>query len=105
MQQILEDRTLLGTLDEELRKQLMMVAGRMSRPFRLELTKLGKQYRRKQKRKNRVKDRESVSTTAIREARLNEVYVAPSQNLLPAGEAIRELTKSRPCYVCKTHFT
>lgn len=105
MESILQDRTLLGGLPQELRKEFMMYAGRLSRPDRLELMKISKAHRRKKKRKQIAEDRVSTANTVIREARLNPVFVPPSEQLLPAATTERpRLNKPKACYVCKAPY-
>jgi NAD(P)-dependent dehydrogenase (short-subunit alcohol dehydrogenase family) len=106
MENILNDRTILGTIPEPLRRSFLMAAGRVSRPERLELMKIGKAYRRKKKRKRIALDRQATATTAIREARLAPVFTPPPEVLLPRRADDRpRLGKPRACYVCKTEFS
>ncbi len=106
MEKILKDRTVLGTIPQELRTSLMMTAGKVSRPDKLQLMKLSKTYRKKEKRRQLVLDRKATANTAIREARLAKVFTAPAQQLLTDGAPQRpKLNKPRACYICKTEFT
>ncbi len=107
LEKIVSDRTLLGTIPQDMRKNFLMIAGRFSRPERLELMKMGKIYRKKKKRKELLMDREATSNTIIREARLSPVFVPPSPQLAFEKEKQErpKLNKPRNCYVCKTPFT
>ena len=108
LQSILDDRRRLSSLSPEKRKDLMMVAGRVSRPEKLEVMKITKKHRRARDYGKRMKDREKTAATAIRKAREAEVYVPPPVDLLAPVQATREdrprLNNPRACYVCKTEF-
>ena len=51
LESLVNNRLLLQDLDPEQRKALLMAAGRVSRPERIELIKVTKQYRREMKKK------------------------------------------------------
>ncbi|MEQ1843587.1 MAG: SDR family NAD(P)-dependent oxidoreductase, partial [Verrucomicrobiales bacterium] len=105
MESFLKDRTLLASLPQDVRQAFMMNAGRLSRPDRLELMKVSKAHRRKKKRKQIAADRVSTANTIIREARLNPVFVPPSESLPPQSKDERpRLNKAKFCYVCKTPY-
>ncbi len=107
LEAILLDRRSLASVSPEKRKLLMMAAGRVSRPEKLEVMKITKRHRRARKYKERMKDRQATASTAIREARLNEVYTPPVTALLP-GEVAKErpkLNNPRACYVCKREYS
>lgn len=112
LESILEDRTRLSEMPDELRVAFMIAAGRVSRPTRDETRKGAKAFRRIVRKKAQSHDREVRASTEIRAARRAEVFTAPPQ--LVQGEAppgadapaeARELVKARACYVCKTWFT
>lgn len=103
-EQILENRTLLATLSEEQRRNLLIAAGKVSRPSRYEIMKLSKVYRRTKKRKERAVDRQNTAGTVIREARRSPIFVPPPVNLLGLSSDRPRLNKPRNCYVCKTQF-
>jgi NAD(P)-dependent dehydrogenase (short-subunit alcohol dehydrogenase family) len=105
LRKILNNRACLGTIPQELRKDLLMAAGRVSRPERIEISKLAKIYRRTKRKKEKGKDREATAATAIREARKNAVFTPPPLSL-PNPEIERpKLNYPRACYVCKTEFS
>lgn len=106
LDRIVKDRTLLGTIPIETRKNFLMSAGRFSRPERLELQKMGKIYRKKKKRKENQEDRLANAKTIIREARLAPVFVPPTPQLALEKEKTErpKLNKPRNCYVCKQEF-
>ena len=116
LESIVEDRSRLSTMPDDLRVALMIAAGRVSRPTRDENRKSAKAFRRVVRKKILGHDRDVRAGTEIRAARRAEVFTAPAQlvegerpaaadtNGATEGEA-RELIKSRACYVCKTDFT
>ncbi len=104
MESVLQDRTLLGSISEDLRCSLMMAAGRLSRPDRLEYRKLGKAYRKKNKRKQIAHDRKLNAQTAIREARQATVFTPPPLQLTSPTQMKKRLERPRNCYVCKQEF-
>ncbi|OJY22926.1 MAG: oxidoreductase [Myxococcales bacterium 68-20] len=115
LESILEDRTRLTVMPEELRVAFLVAAGRVSRPSRDEKRDIAKGARRIARKKAQSHDRDVRAATEIRAARRAEVFTAPPQ-LVPAEaspgpsgasgeEAARELVKGRGCYVCKTWFT
>ena len=108
MQAVLEDRSRLSEMPDELRVAFMIAAGRVSRPTRDETRKSAKAFRRIVRKKVQTHDREVRAATEIRAARRAEVFTAPPQ--LVGGEAaaegeVRELKNPRACYVCKTWFS
>lgn len=112
LESILEDRTRLTEMPDDLRIAFMMAAGRVSRPNRDDNRKTAKAFRRIVRKKAQNHDREVRAGTEIRAARRAEVFTAPPQLVqgeAPAGEEheepARELVKARACYVCKTWFT
>lgn len=115
LESILEDRTLLSEMPDDLRVAFMVAAGRVSRPSRDDNRKSAKAFRRVVRKKAQNHDREVRAATEIRAARRAEVFRAPHQLVqgevresdaatADAGDA-RELVKPRACYVCKTWFT
>jgi len=116
LESILEDRTLLSDMPDDLRVAFLIAAGRVSRPTREENRHGAKAFRRIVRKKVLTHDREVRASTEIRTTRRAEVFEAPPQ--LVEGHAAadgaggrdaatdaRELIKPRACYVCKTEFT
>ena len=116
LESILEDRTLLSDMPDDLRVAFLIAAGRVSRPTREENRHGAKAFRRIVRKKVLTHDREVRASTEIRTTRRAEVFKAPPQ--LVEGHAAadgaggrdaatdaRELIKPRACYVCKTEFT
>jgi NAD(P)-dependent dehydrogenase (short-subunit alcohol dehydrogenase family) len=104
---VVRDRSLLAEVPLALRQALLIAAGRMSRPESFQEKRLVRALRRGRRRRNEAEDRETRAATGIRMAREAAVFVAPSLSL--PGEAspepVRELKKSKSCYVCKAEFT
>lgn len=103
LETLVEDRVGLSLLSQAERKALLIAAGRVSRPDKLERMKLAKTQRRLQKRREIKHDNEVRNQTAIRRAREEAVYQAPLR--LPSPQSPpRKLHHPRACYVCKTHY-
>jgi len=102
---LVEDRSKLVTLSAETRTQLLIAAGRLSRPTRHEGVRENKAFRRYSKKVAREEDRAARAETAIRQARLSPVYEAPAQLTGEVeGAPVRELKHARGCYVCKAEY-
>lgn len=104
LEALLEQRSDLSKLDEESRKKLMMAAGRLSRPHRMETVKLNKSYRRMKHAKMQLKDRSSRASTGIRKAREAKIYIPPPRVEGAETAQERRLEYPRNCYVCKAEF-
>lgn len=106
LETILQDRGVLARAPEEIRIALMVAAGRVSRPNRVEALKLSRELRNQKKQVLETQDRKTRATTAIRQARSAYVFTAPTWR--GAGRALEEdsgeLQKPRFCYVCKAEF-
>jgi NAD(P)-dependent dehydrogenase (short-subunit alcohol dehydrogenase family) len=105
---VIEDRTRLREIPDELRHSFIIAAGRLSRPNRDESRKAAKAFRRIARKASQDHDRAVRAQTDIRVARTADVFTAPAQLLLGDGAAAPadrgELRKARACYVCKTWF-
>jgi NAD(P)-dependent dehydrogenase (short-subunit alcohol dehydrogenase family) len=113
LESILDDRSRLSEMPDDLRVAFLVAAGRVSRPTRDENRKSAKAFRRIVRKKVLSHDREVRASTEIRAARRAEVFTPPLQLVegegagdgADAAAPARELIKSRACYVCKTDFT
>jgi NAD(P)-dependent dehydrogenase (short-subunit alcohol dehydrogenase family) len=115
---------LLAVVDRQTRKRLMMAAGRVSRPDRVEQTLASRAVRKKTKGERRAADEAELQRTGIRQMRLSPVFVTPDPRTIAdseggrferstelPGAAAREARGSREagpslhtprsCYVCK----
>jgi len=106
---IVADRGSLAGIDAETRRELLIAAGRVSRPERAEQRKLAKAMRRREKDAVRAADDALLHATGIRELRRAPVFVTPGAatppELPPASAEPRLLHEARKCYVCKAEFT
>lgn len=103
----LENTDLIYELSQEKRKELMTLAGKLSRPNKEEFERRKKDAKKATKRKQAERDRHARKETGIRSAREALIFEAPK--LLTAAELedkeIPDLTTPRNCYVCKDMFT
>lgn len=106
---IVADRGVLASVPLEMRQDLLIAAGQVSRPQSFQEKRLVKTLRRVRRTGEEAQDRESRAVTGIRQAREASVFVAPALALPGEGgepaKAPRELKKPRACYVCKLEFT
>ncbi|MFO0677970.1 MAG: SDR family NAD(P)-dependent oxidoreductase [Polyangiaceae bacterium] len=108
LESCIEDRTRLLAVSDDVRKRLLMVAGRLSRPTRDELIRGSKAIRKVKRRKAREEDRVLTANTEIRRVRAEAVFVAPALRSangdVADAAAPPELNKPRHCYVCKVEY-
>ena len=112
-------RGLLASMDEPVRRRLLVAAGRLSRPERDEQRELAKAFRRRDREGRKAADGELLDATGIRAARRAPVFRTPDPALAeapgsaataeaPAGSDGRErgpeLARPRKCYVCKAEY-
>lgn len=113
LERIVEDRTVMTLMSEDLRLRLLIASGRISRPTREEHRPTSKLFRKIVRERRQEHDRDVTATTSIRAARRDKVFVAPARlveaSVIPESpvteEAPRELEKARMCYVCKVEYT
>jgi len=106
LESIVEDRGLLAEVPLELRRALLIAAGRASRPQSYQEKRLVKALRRRRRRADDEADRAARAGAGIRVARESPVFVPPAALLGPAPESpAPELRKPKACYVCKAGFT
>lgn len=105
LNKILDDTSVLHDLSEEQRVELMISAGKLSRPSREEFEKRKKDKKKAAKRKQQEKDKHARKETGIRSAREAVVFEAPKliANIKPQDTP--DLTSPRNCYVCKKLYT
>ncbi|MBI5201256.1 MAG: SDR family oxidoreductase [Elusimicrobia bacterium] len=102
-----DDPTVLASLTTEERKELMIAAGRVSRPERDESRKLSRRLRIQRKDQRKASDKQIRASTQIRMARKESVYVPPPMLAapeMPKQDAGPELSQPRYCYICKGEF-
>ncbi len=105
LEQLIDNRLLLSAIEPEKRRALLMAAGRISRPDRLELTKLARLRRRGAKKALRMQDRDTRAKSGIREARKPQVFLPPSRVDETEATTDRRLHHPRQCYVCKIRYS
>jgi len=96
----------LTQLTEKQRIELMIAAGKLSRPDPEEKKKRQKDKKNAKRRKKTENERKARAGTGIRRAREDKVFQAPEQLTEGGekGEERRELNSPRNCYVCKDEF-
>jgi NAD(P)-dependent dehydrogenase (short-subunit alcohol dehydrogenase family) len=117
-----DDRIRLADIREDLRLQLLISAGRLSRPGRDAVAQTGKEHRKARKRAALLQDRALIESSGLRQQRQAPVYTPlwlepPSQaaESHTHGEAVAEeaatndgpepeLNRPRACYVCKAPY-
>ena len=107
LETVVEDRSVLTTVDEPTRRAFLTAAGRVAKPIRNEIQAFTKALRRERYQDKLKADRDAKESTAIRVARQQAVFVPPPMTLLPEGGARpegRKLENGRHCYVCKVEF-
>jgi len=111
LESIVDNRGVLADLEPELRKRLLIAAGRASKPDGKDKHKLHREIRRREKREERSQDRAILAKTGIRELRNNPVFQTPlrQQQYAQLPPPIGEVKGERNCYCChkpyrKVHF-
>jgi NAD(P)-dependent dehydrogenase (short-subunit alcohol dehydrogenase family) len=110
LEAVVADHSLLAAVDLDLRRRLMIAAGRISRPDKLSKRGLTRAFRRRERDELRRTDLERLERTGVRTLRRLPVYpTPPGDPALPPPEAVVEddgdLHEARKCYVCKRPFT
>jgi NAD(P)-dependent dehydrogenase (short-subunit alcohol dehydrogenase family) len=113
LERLVDDRERLAALEPEVRRRLIMAAGRLSRPDRDEWRARTRAIRRKERAALAAADEAALEATGIREARREPVYRTPRPALgwadppeagRPGNVAGPRLHEPRKCYVCKAEF-
>ncbi len=122
-----EDQARVMAIDDEVRRRLLMAAGKLARPGRDDRKRRVKEERRSRRRDKREADEAQLNATGIRRKREDPVYVTPRAPAMLMGSAAGELPLSggdefteapdeaaasdgprvqdaRVCYVCKTEY-
>jgi NAD(P)-dependent dehydrogenase (short-subunit alcohol dehydrogenase family) len=102
-----QNRGVLSQLTSEERRELLTLAGLVSKPDRHEMVKMAKAMRRADRVAAKARDRAAVEQAGLRIQRRAEVYtplwLQSPQTEEPAPQP--ELGSARACYVCKTPYT
>ncbi|MBI5246846.1 MAG: SDR family oxidoreductase [Elusimicrobia bacterium] len=105
LESVVSSPELIRDLSEDERVRLMKAAGKLSRPTRLQRSRISRLERIAVKAAAVEADRAARAASGIRAARLAPVFTAP-QIALPAPEAPeRHLSRPQGCYCCKQDFT
>jgi NAD(P)-dependent dehydrogenase (short-subunit alcohol dehydrogenase family) len=106
---------ILVRLPDDVRRELTIAAGRLSRPTRLEQQIVSKAVQRLRRQEQRRSDLELRAATAIRDSRHLPPQSEPPRLLLPHVQPEREataqerqrqqaLSSSQSCYICKRDY-
>jgi NAD(P)-dependent dehydrogenase (short-subunit alcohol dehydrogenase family) len=121
LEEIAEDRTLLLDVDDDLKKRLMICAGKVSRPGKRARKLLVKARRRKKKKKKRERDENLMEQSGIRKLRESPIFSTPKRRIAYGEEDVEEIEETpstdqtpsepigqtndeRTCYVCQESF-
>ncbi len=106
LQILVDDTEQLCSLSKEERKDLLIAAGKLSRPHKFEARRRGKEDTLAKKKARVAHDRALRAKTGIRSARTHEVFSAPLQisSSQAEEESPGELEFPRTCYVCLKEF-
>jgi NAD(P)-dependent dehydrogenase (short-subunit alcohol dehydrogenase family) len=116
LEAVAKDSLLLSQMTEEERIRLLVAAGQMIRPDKMEVRRRHRTMRRQKNEAKRTIDRALRANSVIRSARMDSVFVPPPRALelehdssthsLTAPAGVRpELQKPRGCYICKAEYT
>jgi NAD(P)-dependent dehydrogenase (short-subunit alcohol dehydrogenase family) len=100
------DRSHLTSLSQERRRELLMLAGLVTKPDRRDVSRMLKGFRRAKRQMSQQHDRNIIERAGLRMQRRSKVY-APLWLERPKPEtesAHPEFHQKRNCYVCKRSF-
>ncbi len=106
LEALVEDPAKLGLISKDDRKKLLIAAGKISRPDKMEVKSRNRKMRRARKKVVRDHDRAARARTGIRSARTTDIFTAPlqlSSSEIP-DKIPGELNSPRSCYVCLAKF-
>jgi NAD(P)-dependent dehydrogenase (short-subunit alcohol dehydrogenase family) len=98
------DRSLLTSLTQEKRRELLTLAGLVTRPERHDVTRMAKAFRRADRAAARQRDREITDSAGLRLQRRAEVYTPLWLEPVPQEAERPALRQARACYVCKQPY-
>ncbi|MFM2152340.1 MAG: hypothetical protein RL199_775 [Pseudomonadota bacterium] len=108
LEKLADEREHLTGLPVELRRRLLIAAGRLSRPDRDGMVRMAKAFRRQERAEAKAQDKALLETSGLRTQRKAEVYtplwLEPPKEEPAAEAAAPELNDARACYVCKQPF-
>jgi NAD(P)-dependent dehydrogenase (short-subunit alcohol dehydrogenase family) len=110
LEELVADRARLAQLSTEQRKRLLIAAGRLSQPDRVEQRQFSRAHRKQVKRDRREADEAKLARTGIRQQRLLPTFITPDAAARAEAHSQRtsweapELIERRACYICKTQL-
>jgi NAD(P)-dependent dehydrogenase (short-subunit alcohol dehydrogenase family) len=105
------DRGLLTRLTQEERRELLTLAGRITKPGRGELRRMAKAFRRAEREQAQAEDRAALEQAGLRVQRRSDTYAPlwlPPPDEAAADSAVAAqpgLNAARNCYICKQPYT
>jgi NAD(P)-dependent dehydrogenase (short-subunit alcohol dehydrogenase family) len=100
------DRSHLAHLGEEQRRELLMLAGLVTKPERHDVTRMAKAFRRAKREVTKEHDRRIIERAGLRIQRRSKIY-APLWLERPKPDVAHdrpEFHQERNCYICKKPF-
>ena len=105
LESVASDSLLLSQLTDDERIRLLMAAGKVIRPDRVQVRRRLKSMRSAKKSQKEAKDRVLRAATSIRSLRRTSVFTAPAKLIEQNPTAVTALLeKARDCYICKAEF-
>jgi NAD(P)-dependent dehydrogenase (short-subunit alcohol dehydrogenase family) len=104
------DRGLLTQLTQHERRELLMLAGRITQPDRSALRRMARAFRRAERQQARAEDRAALEQAGLRVQRRADTYAPlwlppPDAEVVDSGVDDRPgLNAARNCYVCKQPY-
>jgi len=105
LESIVDDRAVLAEADPELRKRLLMAAGRVARPDKNDRRKLARAQRKKDRKETVQQDTQLLDRTGIRRMRANPIFQTPRRQGTERPPPLGTLHDARTCYVCRSKYT
>ncbi|MFK7931283.1 MAG: oxidoreductase, partial [Myxococcota bacterium] len=107
LEQIVEEQTLLVDVDAELRKRLMIAAGRFSSLDKDAKRAFTRAKQLKRKRAKKEQDEALLDQAGIRELRRNPIFLTPRRQAAHGGPpppSPGTVSEARTCYVCQAEY-
>jgi len=105
LESIVDDRAVLVDLDDELRQRLLIAAGRVARPDKLDRRRLARARRKKARKESVARDTALLDQTGIRKGRANPIFQTPRRQGKAPPPPLGTLEEERTCYVCRSKYT
>lgn len=103
---LLDDPARLVAMPVAERKRLLMAAGRLARPSKIDKKKLHQAHRKADRDDKRAHDQALMSKTQIRKLRENPLFQTPKHNPdATPPPPIGDTKFKRPCYCCRRSIT